>query len=222
MKKLTIIALFLTGMSGFAQVTKNVGDFDKVTSFDRIDVTLVPSTENKIVITGKDADKVEIVNKSGELKIRMPINRILDGDDISATLYYTKIEAVEANEGSRIASEATFKATSFDIVAKEGSEIKINLDVDKLKLKASQGSKVYLTGSADNQDVLVNSGAIYEGEQLETNQTAITVNAGGEVKINVKNLADAKVRAGGDILIYGHPKQINKKIIAGGTIEEAK
>ena len=33
---------------------------------------------------------------------------------------------------------------------------------------------------------------------------------------------DAKVRAGGDITIFGKPKQIKKKIIAGGTIEQAK
>jgi len=33
---------------------------------------------------------------------------------------------------------------------------------------------------------------------------------------------EAKVRAGGDITIYGKPKQINQKVIAGGSIEEAK
>jgi hypothetical protein len=33
---------------------------------------------------------------------------------------------------------------------------------------------------------------------------------------------EAKVRAGGSITIYGKPKQINKNILAGGTIQEAK
>ena len=36
------------------------------------------------------------------------------------------------------------------------------------------------------------------------------------------DLVDAKVRAGGTILIHGKPKQINQKTIAGGSIEQVK
>ena len=36
------------------------------------------------------------------------------------------------------------------------------------------------------------------------------------------DLVDAKTRAGGEIKIFGKPKQINEKKIAGGTIEQAK
>ena len=69
---------------------------------------------------------------------------------------------------------------------------------------------------------LVNSGGVYEAEKLTTNQTVITSNAGGEADVYATDLVDAKVRAGGDITIYGKPKQINQKIVAGGSIEEAK
>ncbi len=66
----------------------------------------------------------------------------MDGDNISATVYYKNIDAVEANEGSRIASDEIFKATTFDIIAKEGSEIKIKVNVDKLTLRTANGSTV--------------------------------------------------------------------------------
>lgn len=201
-------------------MTKNLGDFNKVTSFDQIEVLLIQSNENKIIINGKEASEVEIINKNGELKIRMPLTKLLKGDDISATLYFKKIDAVEANEGSRIVSESKFESINFDIIAKEGSEIQLQLDVDKLTLKGSEGSKITLFGSANNQDVLLNSGAIYKAEKLITNQTAITVNAGGEATIYAKILVNAKVRAGGNINILGKPKQIDKKVFAGGTIRE--
>ena len=152
----------------------------------------------------------------------MPLTKLLKGDNISATVYYKKIEAVEANEGSRIASEATLKSTSFDIIAKEGSQIKIKLEVDKLTARVANGSSITLEGKATNQDVLVNSGGKYEAKKLITNQTVITSNAGGEANIFAADLVDAKVRAGGDILIYGKPKQINQKVIAGGSIKEVK
>ena len=220
-KFVVVVAVFLSQFI-FSQdsLTKNLGDFNKVTSFDQIDVLLVPANENKIILNGEGAQEVELVTKNGELKIRMPLAKLLKGDDISATVYYKNIDAVEANEGSRIASEATFDVTNFDIIAKEGSEIKLLLDVARVSVKASNGAKVYLEGKAKNQEVIINSGAILEARKLNTEQTIITANAGGEADIFAKEFVDAKVRAGGIIQIFGKPKQINQKIIAGGTITE--
>jgi len=221
MKKI-VYSLLLISSIAFSQIEKKVGDFNKVTAFDQIDVNLIPGKENKVILTGSGSEDVEIVNNNGELKIRMPLTRLLDGDNVSATVYYNKIDAVEANEGSRIACEALIISTSFDIKVKEGSEIKINLQVDKLKARVANRSIIQLSGTAKNQEVLVNSGGIYKAENLTTNQTEITVNAGGESDIFATELVDAKVRAGGEIIIYGKPKQINQKIVAGGTIKEAK
>jgi len=207
---------------GIAQTEKNVGDFTKVTAFDKIDVNLVASSENKIVLTGANSQEVELVNKNGELKIRMPLTKLLKGEAISATVYYKNIDAVEANEGSRIASEATFNSINFDIIAKEGSEIKLKLDVERVSIKASDGSKIDVEGNATNQEVLVNTGGIYDAKQLRSKLISITVNAGGEAAIFATDFVDAKVRAGGNIEIFGKPKQINQKVIAGGTITEGK
>ena len=221
MKKI-IYSLLIVSSMAFGQNEKNVGDFNKVTSFDRIDVFLIPGDENKVQLDGKGADEVEFVNKNGELKIRMPLTKLLDGDNISVTVYYKNLTAVEANEGSRIACGDKISSVVFDVIAKEGSEIKLILDVEKLNVRTANGSKVELEGNADIQDVLVNSGGIYEAEKLESKIINVSCNAGGEAAIFATNSVDAKVRAGGDITIFGKPKQINKKIIAGGTIKQAK
>ncbi|WP_339834815.1 head GIN domain-containing protein [uncultured Flavobacterium sp.] len=221
MKKLAFTFLLITTVA-FSQVERTLGDFTKVTSFDKLDVLLIKSTENRITINGNEAEIVETVNKNGELKIRMPFSQTMGGEDISVTLYYKNIEAVEANEGSRISSSENFKTTIFDIIAKEGAEVKINLDVDKLNVKGTSGAIISISGKAKNQDLLINSGSIFNAKSLETEQTTITVNAGGEADIYATNLVDAKVRAGGNITIYGKPRQINQKVVAGGTIREAK
>ena len=51
-------------------------------------------------------------------------------------------------------------------------------------------------------------------------QTTISLNAGGNAAIFASEFVDAKVRAGGDIYIYGSPKQINQKTVLGGSIKE--
>lgn len=221
MKKIVFGLLVFSSMA-FGQIEKKPGDFTKVTSFDQIDVMLVPANENIVQIDGSNADEVELINKNGELKIRMPLLKMLDGDHISVTVYYKEIDAVEANEGSRIACGDNIEGTSFDIIAKEGSQVKLILNVDKLNVRTANGSTVTLSGSAKVQDVLINSGGIYEAENLESQQTVIACNAGGNANIFATDLVDAKVRAGGNITIHGNPKKINQKVVAGGTIREAK
>jgi len=222
MKKIIYSILFLSSIA-FAQIEKSVGDFTKVTSFDKIDVELVLGTENKVILKGTNSEEVELINNNGELKIRMPLTKILSGDAISATVYYKKLIALEANEGSRISCETEIKAIGFDIITKEGAEIVLNtLSVDKLKVRCNAGSIVTVKGTVKNQDILANSGAKYNGQDCITQQTTVTVNAGGIANVNASDLVDAKTRAGGTITIYGNPKQINQKSVAGGKIIQAK
>jgi len=222
MKKL-IFNLLLVSSVAFSQVEKQLGEFTKVTTFDQIDLQLVKGNENKIIIQGSDAKEVEVVNKNGELKVRMPLTKLLQGDNISATLYYTNLEALEANEGSRIAASELVRSHGFEIIIKEGAEIKLNeVEFVNLNARLGNGSILEISGTARVTDILVNSGAKYNAKDLETLNTTITANAGGEAKINALDFVDAKVRAGGNILIYGKPKQINEKIVAGGTIKQAK
>lgn len=205
-----------------AQTEKNVGDFTKVTAFDQIDVTLVPGTENKVLLTGANSNVVELINKNGELKVRMPLGKMLSGDDVTATVYFKKLEAVEANEGSRVVSKEPIQSIAFDIITKEGSEINLqNLQADKLTVRTSTGSIVTVKGTVKNQDILANSGGKFDGQDCKTQQTTVTVNAGGIAYVFAADIVDAKTRAGGEIVIYGKPKQISEKKVAGGTIRQA-
>lgn len=220
MKKLLLIAVFFIAYNSNAQVTKNLGDFDNVKVFDKMNVKLIAASENKIVISGSRESEVEVVNKNGELKIRMPFPKLLSGDAITVKLYFKRLESINASEGSYISSDYTFKQTSLEVNAKEGSEIKVKVDVQKVNVKANSGGIVEVSGDALNQNVVITSGGILKATDLHTSQTSISVAAGGKAEIYATTLVDAKVKAGGSIYIYGKPKQINKETIIGGTIIE--
>ncbi len=220
MKNVLVITFALLAQMTFAQVTKNLGDFDAVKVFDKLNVKLIPSTENKIIITGNRENEVETVNKNGELKIRMPFPKLLSGDEITIKLYFKNIESIQANEGAYISCDHTFKQTIIDVNASEGAEINIDIDVDKANVRAVTGGILELAGKATNQNITVASGAFYKGIDLITSQTTINVSAGGQAEVNATLLVDAKVTAGGSITIYGKPKQINQKTVLGGTIRE--
>lgn len=222
MKKFILIAFLGLGQVLSAQSTRTIGEFTTVRAFDQIDVLLVKSNKNEVQISGSRKDDVEIVTKNDELKIRMKLTKLLKGDDISVTVYYTgKINQVEASEGARVSSQDEFNATAFELNAKEGAEIKLNLDVQKLKSVATSGGILDISGTAGNHDALAKAGGILRMKDLKTSQTAITINAGGEADIYATDYVEAKTRGGGDITVYGNPKQVDKKEFVGGNIKIA-
>ncbi|SNR88201.1 head GIN domain-containing protein [Flavobacterium sp. ov086] len=222
MKKLIIGAAILFVQMSFGQITKNLGDFDSVKVFDKLSVKLVQSSENKIVIKGARESEVEVVNKKGLLKLRMPFPKLLSGNDLDITVYYKHLELIDVNEGANVTSKEAIKATSFKVSAQEGGTIDANLDVDKLKVSSVSGGSITLYGKAANQDASLGAGGYLLASKLITSQTTVSVSAGGKADVNASTLVDAKVSAGGSIYIYGKPKQINQKTVFGGKIEEVK
>ncbi|WP_046743448.1 head GIN domain-containing protein [Kordia zhangzhouensis] len=215
----TLICCLIT-YTTFAQkpLEKNVGDFDEVKVFDLIEINLIKSTENKVVITGADIEDVEVINKKGKLKIRMKFDRIFDGTQTFVEVYYTNLTTIDANEGAVIVTNETIKQPYLELKAQEGGRIITNLEVDKLDSRAVTGGIIEISGKVKHQEVVLNTGGIYEGKKLITEQTKVKVSAGGEAYISASVLADARVRAGGYIEIHGNPETIKKDKIFGGKI----
>ncbi|MGL4584539.1 MAG: head GIN domain-containing protein [Flavobacterium sp.] len=220
-KTALFIALFLTTMS-FAQTTKVIGDYTKVSVFDQIAVTLIPGEEGKIEIEGSKEEYVNVVNKNGILKVKMNFVNSFQGEDIKVKLYYKNLTEIVAEQGASIKGETAIKANSLIVNAKTGGVINAEIDAEKVIVKSSAGSVVTLTGKATVQDVLNSSGAKVKNKDLSTNQAIVTVNAGGIAEVKASDLVEAKVRAGGEIRIYGNPKTVNEKNVLGGVITKVE
>jgi hypothetical protein len=223
MKYYKLFILLLITQISFSQetTTKNLGDFDAVKVFDKISLQLIPSEESKIELSGKNSSEVEIVNNNGELKVRMPIGKFLSGEDVTALLYYKNIKSLDACEGSYISSEKAIKQISFSLNSKEGAEIKLKLELQKLSIRVASGGIINLEGTSKNQDIIISSGGVLNAKDFLTEQTNISISAGGTADIRASELVDAKVRAGGTITIFGKPKQINQKTVLGGSINQS-
>jgi hypothetical protein len=221
MKRIILVVFVLLTQLNYGQTTINLGDFDEIKVFDQLNVTLIPSNENKIVITGTNQSNVETVNRNGLLKIRITLTKILeDNKDLKVSLYFKNIESIDANEGSIVYCNELFKQIAMDLSAQEGARIEVELDVDKTSVEAFSGGIINLSGKAVTQKVSINTGGVLKAKNFVTSQTTINISAGGNAEINATTFVDAKVNAGGNIYIYGNPKQIKQQELAGGKITE--
>jgi hypothetical protein len=221
MKKLFFITtLFITTFT-FSQeeINTEVGDFNELKVYDLITVKLVPSDVNKVVIAGKNTEYVKTVNDNGVLKIRMQLEERFDGDATTVTLFFKSIAIIDANEGSRIYSEAEIKIPSLELKTQEGGKIDIVVAAENLNVKSVSGGVIDVKGTTQRQDINVNSGGTYEAKNLVSKESYVNVTAGGSATVFATNIVDAKVTAGGIITVYGNPKDVKKKRLAGGKIE---
>lgn len=218
----TLLALFLalsgTGLMAQGIIDREVGDFREIKVYDLIAVNLIKSDENRILIKGKNTRDINFVNKDGVLKLRMPLEKKFRGEDTFIEVYYTDLRVIDANEGARVVGNELLVQDRIELRAQEGSEIEIGLKVQEAKIRAVTGGIVRASGIATNQEIVLNTGGIFEGRDLKTDYTNVRVSAGGEAELFAAEEVDIQIRAGGDVRVYGDPQRVNKDTMMGGRI----
>lgn len=215
----TIALLFITA-SGLSQRTidKQVGDFNEIKVFDLIEVNLIQSDENRIVIKGDNTTDIKWANKDGVLKLKMQLDKKFTGENTFIEVYYTDVDVIDANEGARITCNELVKKTKLELRAQEGGKISIGMDVAVVDIRAVTGGIIEASGLAENQSIVLNTGGVFEGSDLRTSIAEVKIQAGGEAEVFASERIDINVKAGGDVTVYGKPKEVNKKTFAGGRV----
>ena len=215
-----IFVLFIT-TTCFAQnpIEKTIGEFSELKVYDLIEVELIKGDIDKIVITGKNAAAVLVNNKNGTLKIKMKLEEAFDGNKTKVKLYYTNLDVIDANEGAYIHSEDIIKQFEVDLNAQEGGKISVKLDTKYVNIRAVTGADIIASGLAIHQDISIYTGGDYDGETLITEFTDVSIRLAGTANVNATKKVTAKVRAGGDIFIYGNPDRIDESRVLGGRVK---
>lgn len=220
-KLLTLVSLF-TIFSIYSQDTikKAVGDFTTLKVYNGIDVELIKSDKQEIVITGEKAQKVNLKTTRDILKLYLPFPESLANGKVKIVVYYSKdIDIIDANEGASITAKE-FKQQKVEIKTQEMAFINMVLEVQYLTIKAVTGGAIKLTGSTKNQTIEVNNSGVYRGYNLKVeNTTYIRAALGGKGEVNSGETLDAKVSFGGTIFYKGTPEVLKTKKVLGGTIE---
>lgn len=200
----------LTALAAFnllaAQKTTQLNDFKSVTFGSDMKVTLVKSTENKLVTQGggyDEDDELHIENEAGAL--------VLNGDDNNVTLYYKgALESIIVGSDSQLSGDDEIKAKEFKLVASEDAIVRLNLNVEKLSTVVSADAVVTLTGKAKDHNAALSEDAVFKGTDFLTENTSITLSPDADANITAKGLVNAFVGADGSLKIHGNPKKVNQ------------
>ncbi|NRR91441.1 DUF2807 domain-containing protein [Winogradskyella undariae] len=221
MKNIIVAIFLISTLFTNAQETieKELGEFSTVKVFDLINLKMIASNENRVVISGDNKKNVEIVNNNGKLKIRMNIKESYDGNDTVVLLYFVSVDAIDANEGALVTVKEPLKQYEIDLRTQEGAEITAVVETTYANFKAVTGGIINVSGSSKNQIISISTGGEFNAKEFITEKSEVSINAGGEAFIHATEFVDAKVKAGGSVYIYGKPKEINESTMLGGKIK---
>ncbi len=227
MKKIIFIGALLISYNFLAQttVTTNLGDFTILKVFNGIEVELIKSTEQKLVITGEKSEIVKVKNVDGTLKLSLPFslkpeNNAANGQVLIKLYYNAVIDVVDVNEGATITGKE-IKQDKLEVNAQERAFINLVVKTKNLNVRASSGGIIKLTGSTKNQDVDVDLYGVYNGFSLDaSSNSTVSSGTGARAEILAGDTLNAKVSFGGSIFYKGNPDVVKDKKVIGGIIQK--
>lgn len=198
-----------------------ISPFSGIKVFSGIQIKLIPSTENKLILSGENFETVVTTLKKDVLRIKHSLDQIFNPKNTYIEIYFSQpLDLIHTYQGSIVETKAVLKTTSIELKAHEGSSIEVNLECEKIKSSVNSGATLNIEGSTVNHELKILGGGICESETLLTKQTTVKVTAGGVAYIHASDLLEATVNVGGTVRIHGRPTKLIKTKRIGGTITE--
>lgn len=223
LRKLNLIGIFLlvstlTSLAQNRDVRESLEEFTEVKTYNGVEVQVVPSGEDRIEITGHSKHEVKYNIVEGRLEIRLSLDNIWSKDNTKITVYGKNIKTVDANQGSLIEITEVLKGEELAFRVQEGSTIRARVTARKVLSKAVTGGKINLAGTAEEQDVELNTGGQYFGKELRTRETLVKAGTAARGEVYATDYVRATATLGGTIEIFGRPDEVDKKTSLGGRI----
>jgi hypothetical protein len=203
MKAFYVMAALAAFNLAAAQKTIQLKEFKGLAVGADTKVTLVKSTENKLVVNGGDDEELGVENEGGFLT--------LNGADFDITLYYkNSLESISAASDAQVYSKEEINIKDFSITAASDAKVELTLNVKKLHTTAASDAQVILTGKATDHDATLSSDADLKAEDLLTENANIVLSSDASAVITAKGIVNATVGSDGSLKIYGKPKKVNE------------
>ena len=119
-----------------------------------------------------------------------------------------------SDRGAVITSNDLIKQYELILKAQEGAYISVNAETKRTEIKSVTGSTIITSGTTSKQDIEIATGGVYKGSSFSAENTELSIKTGGKANVRTSNVLEVKIFSGGDVYIYGTPKQLD---LVGGV-----
>ncbi len=206
-----------------AQV-RTVKSFHAIDVASGIELMLVQGNEETVAVSANTTelrDNIRTVVEGGVLKIYFDqkfYKKNYNNRRLKAYVSAVNLDGLEASSGAIVKTEASLKSPSLTMKVSSGAMFKGTVEVNELDVDQSSGSIVTISGKAEKLKVEGSSGSVFNGYELETENSEADISSGGHIKITVNKELSAEATSGGAISYQGKGVIRNIKTSSGGGI----
>lgn len=221
-RQIVYFLLFLSSLS-YAQEKRIVivSPFSAVMIYSGLEVKLIPSKENKVIVYGDYQQGVIVQQKGETIKIKQSIATVINKEFSFIEIYFNQpLFQINAYQRSKISAAEAFEQDQIAFKIREGAQLNLDLETTKVKANISTGGRLNVSGKTTYLDLKINSGGSCEAEKLFAESVTTQVVAGGVAYVRAKKLLDANVTGGGIVRVFGKPTKLITQTTLGGKIVE--
>jgi len=199
----------------------------KVAAFTGIDVsgafnvTLTQGTTQSVIIEADDnlldLIKTEVKGNTLEIDTREPIH---SAKSLKIFITFTDLSSIEVSGAVDVASQGRLKLTDLSFDGSGATDSKLDLDVQKLKIDCSGGSKIRLSGMAKDVDVDVSGAVDLFAFELPAENYKISISGAGKAEVNVSKSLNVDISGAATVRYKGSPEKNVQDISGAGSVRK--
>jgi len=219
MKKIIyILALVVLPNLLSAQTERKIGDFQKLSVYDGINVELIKSDTNRVEINGKNTAYIVVKNKNGDLKIRLSVERRFSGNRTKVSVFYKNLYTIISHEGANVFSKDTINQADLNLKANSGSRQNMIVKLNTLQATATAGAKINIKGLVKYQELSATTGAEIMVSKVENEEANVVSTTGALIDVSTTKDLNVNSKIGGIINVHTKTDKITEKISVGGAV----
>ena len=213
----TLTLLIIPGIL-LAQTERKIGDFQKLSVYDGINVELIKSDTNRVEITGKNTAYIVVKNKNGDLKIRLSVEKRFSGNRTKVSVFYKNVYSIISHEGANVFSKDTITQADLKLKANSGSRQNMIVKLNTLDAAATAGAKINISGESKYQNLSAATGSEILASKLENEEANVISTTGALIDVSSSKDLEVNSKIGGIINVHTKTDKIIEKISVGGTV----
>ena len=218
---IVFIWFIIFSFQGIAQEKRIViiSPFSALKIFSGLEVQLIPSEDNKVIVYGDYQQSVIVQQKGSILKIKQSITSLITQEFSFVEIYFSQpTYHITANQRSKITVKQPLEQEEITLKVREGSKVALEIESQRIKGNVATGGRLTLEGTTKTLELKINSGGSCEAEKLKAEIVTTYVVAGGVAYVNAKDQLEAKVTGGGIVRVFSKPRKQTTQTTLGGKI----
>lgn len=157
--------------------------------------------------------------QTNEANVKNDVLFIDNSTDNTYFISVPKIDEITIDGKGDVYSEAPIHSDYLQLKINGAGNIKMNLNVAKIKASVAGAGKIELTGSAEEADFSVPGSGKINAEDLKVKKCDASISGVGKISVDVSDQLNSDISGSGNIVYKTAPQKLNENVSGIGHIK---